>query len=45
MRIYLTAFVALLGLAACETVEGFGQDVQNTGQVVQSGAQQVQNDL
>ena len=45
MRLYLTAFVALLGLAACETVGGFGQDVENTGEFVQGSAQEVQNDL
>lgn len=34
------AFIlAALGfLTACETVEGFGQDVENTGEAIQQGA-------
>lgn len=29
----------LLGLAACETVEGAGRDLQNAGQTVESTAE------
>jgi predicted small secreted protein len=41
----LIALAALLGLTACETVGGFGQDVENTGEFVQGTAQEVQEDL
>ncbi|MDC0737865.1 entericidin A/B family lipoprotein [Cognatishimia sp. SS12] len=37
----LRAFVimfALMGVTACETIEGFGQDVENTGEAIQAGA-------
>jgi predicted small secreted protein len=35
--------LALLGLAACNTVEGAGQDVKAVGQGVTSGANAVKN--
>ena len=41
----LIAVLGTLGLAACETVGGAGQDIQSAGQAVQAGAQDVQNDL
>lgn len=34
----LLALLPVLGLAACETVEGFGQDVEDTGQFIESEA-------
>ncbi|MBO6602513.1 MULTISPECIES: entericidin A/B family lipoprotein [Paracoccaceae] len=39
------AFAALLGLAACETVDGFGQDVQAAGQGISEVAGEVQEDI
>jgi len=33
---------AVLGLAACETVEGFGRDVGAAGQEIEQGSQQTQ---
>ena len=36
----IAAFLGLsLALAACETAEGFGQDVENTGQAIQDAAE------
>ena len=32
-------------LAACETVEGFGQDVEAGGEAIQQSAAEVQDDL
>lgn len=34
--------IALLSLAACETVKGAGQDMQKAGQAIQTEAQQTQ---
>ncbi|SES42419.1 hypothetical protein SAMN04490244_12037 [Tranquillimonas rosea] len=34
--------VGLLGLAACETVEGAGQTVENTGELIQEESNEVQ---
>lgn len=34
--------VALFGLAACETVEGFGKDVQAGGQAIEETAEESQ---
>lgn len=36
------ALVALLGLVACETVEGAGQDLENAGQAIQQESNEVQ---
>ncbi|MFX0545762.1 entericidin A/B family lipoprotein [Roseovarius sp. S1116L3] len=35
---FVIALIAIAGLAACNTVEGFGQDVQNTGQAIEDEA-------
>mgnify|MGYP000026453646 CR=1 FL=1 len=32
--------LALLGLAACETTEGFGRDVQSVGQSIEEEAEE-----
>lgn len=37
--------LALLALAACETVQGAGKDLQSAGQVVQQEANQAQEDM
>ncbi|MEM9795945.1 MAG: entericidin A/B family lipoprotein [Pseudomonadota bacterium] len=31
----MTAILILVGLAACETAEGFGRDVEKTGRAIQ----------
>lgn len=36
-------FLMVAGLAACETVEGAGQDIQNAGQAIETEAQQAGN--
>ncbi|PVA11829.1 entericidin [Pelagivirga sediminicola] len=33
------AMVAILGIAACETTEGFGRDVQNAGEAIENEAE------
>lgn len=38
----LLPLLALMGLAACETVEGVGQDMQNAGAVVAQEARETQ---
>lgn len=38
-------FLAMLGLAACETVQGAGRDIQSGGAVVEDGAQDVQREM
>lgn len=43
-RLILT-LTALVALAACETVEGFGQDVQSAGGAIQQSSNEVQRDL
>ena len=40
-RIILT-LVALLGLAACETIEGAGQDIETAGEAIQQESNEVQ---
>ncbi|MGB5558770.1 MAG: entericidin A/B family lipoprotein [Paracoccaceae bacterium] len=36
------ALVALLGLVACETVKGAGQDIENAGEAIQSESAEAQ---
>ena len=36
------ALLALVALAACETVEGVGQDISNTGDAITEEAQETQ---
>ena len=40
-RLTLT-LIALLALAGCETAQGFGQDVENTGEFIEEEAGEVQ---
>ena len=40
-----TALAALLALAACETAQGFGQDVETTGEAISDTAVDVEQDL
>lgn len=37
--------LALLALAACETVQGVGRDVQTGGEIVEDAADEVQDEL
>lgn len=39
------ALLALLGLVACETVQGAGRDLETAGEVIQEEAQDVQADM
>ena len=41
----LFAALSLLGLAACETAEGFGQDVENTGEYIEEGAEEIDEEI
>ncbi|SLN67304.1 hypothetical protein AQS8620_03140 [Aquimixticola soesokkakensis] len=36
---------ALLGLAACETIEGAGQDLSNAGQTISQESREVQSGM
>jgi predicted small secreted protein len=38
----LIVLLALLGVAACETIEGAGQDIENTGEAITEEAQEAQ---
>ena len=40
-----TVFAALLALAACETVEGAGQDIENAGQAIEGEARETQSQI
>ena len=39
------ALMALLALAACETMKGAGRDIENGGEAIQSSAAQTQADM
>lgn len=39
------AFLALIALAACETVAGAGQDISTAGDTLTEQAQETENDL
>ncbi len=41
----LSPILALLALAACETVQGAGRDMQNAGQSLTRESQEVQSQL
>lgn len=45
MTLRILAICSILGLAACETVDGFGQDVEAGGEAISNASQNVQNDL
>ena len=38
----LTALFALVALSACETMEGFGQDVETAGETIQEESNEAQ---
>ena len=37
--------IMIFALAACQTVEGFGEDVEAGGQVIQDTSNEVQDDI
>ena len=39
------AILALLGLVACETVQGAGRDLETAGEVIQDVAQETQSGM
>ncbi|HBD89467.1 MAG: entericidin EcnAB [Rhodobacteraceae bacterium GWE1_64_9] len=45
MTAMLIPLLALMGLAACETVEGVGQDMQNAGSAMSQEAREAQAGL
>jgi len=47
MHILKTAafIIAAITLAACETVQGAGQDISSAGQAITNESQEVQSDL
>lgn len=40
-----TCLAALLALAACETVEGAGQDIESAGQTIEGEAAETQAEM
>lgn len=45
MRRLITLSIALFALAACETIDGVGQDVQTAGTGISNAANAVEEDL
>jgi predicted small secreted protein len=45
IRLIALPLMALLAVAGCETLQGAGQDLQNAGEAVQDGAQQLEAEL
>jgi predicted small secreted protein len=45
MRSAILGFLAAAALAGCETVEGFGQDVESAGGAIEREAQQSQSGM
>lgn len=45
MTFRIFALIAVLGLTACETIEGFGQDVENGGEAIQETSNEVQAEM
>jgi predicted small secreted protein len=41
----LFVLLALLGLTACETIEGAGQDLENTGEAISEEANEAQVEM
>lgn len=41
----ILAILAVFTVGACETVQGFGRDVETGGEVIQDTANDVQDDL
>lgn len=42
-KLALVALVSMTGLAACETVEGVGRDIEKGGQAITDTAEDVQS--
>lgn len=45
MKRTLLLLTVALGLSACETVEGFGEDVSAGGRAIEDASNEVQSDL
>lgn len=45
MIVRLIAVLAFAALAACETIEGFGEDVETGGEAIQQTSREVQSEL
>ena len=41
----LVPLIAMMGLAACETVAGAGRDMQSAGSAISSEAERAQSDM
>jgi predicted small secreted protein len=41
----LIVLLALLGAAACETIEGAGQDIENAGEAITEESQEAQSGM
>lgn len=42
---FVAAFVALLALAACNTLSGAGEDIQAGGEAITDTAEEIQSEL
>lgn len=40
----LFVVVSILGLSACETMEGLGQDIENAGEAIEEEAEEAENE-
>ncbi|NVO24609.1 entericidin A/B family lipoprotein [Donghicola sp. C2-DW-16] len=38
----LASFLVIFGLAACETIEGAGRDIEHTGEAITNASQEAQ---
>lgn len=45
MKFAIAPLMLIFALAACETVEGAGEDIENAGQTLSEEAQETQNEM
>ena len=45
LRLISALFIALLGLSACETIEGAGQDISKAGQTISEESRETQDEM
>ena len=45
LRLPLVFLIGLFGLAACETIEGAGEDISNAGETISEESEEAQDEL
>ena len=40
----LLVTISILGISACETMEGVGQDIENAGEAIEEEAEEAENE-